>query len=112
LNTWPLHTGGLDVDREFDGMTTERFLTRPEAAALMRLDPRTLGNLAAAGDGPPYLKTARLRGKALYRESDVIAYLERNGRRGQPVTSSTGTGTTSSSARAKSPRRRKSTSKG
>jgi len=90
---------------------TERFLTRPEAAALMRLDPRTLGNLAAAGDGPPYLKTARLRGKALYRESDVIAYLERNGR-GQPAASSKGTGTTSSSARAKSPRRRKATIKG
>ncbi len=92
-------------------MTTERFLTRPEAAALMRLDPRTLGNLAAAGDGPPYLKTARLRGKALYRLADVIAYLERNGR-GQPATSSTGSDTTSSSARPKSPRRRKATSKG
>ncbi len=93
-------------------MTSERFLTRPEAAALMRLNVRTLGNLAAMNppQGPPYLKTARLRGKALYRESDVIAYMERNGR-GQPATSSTGSDTTSSSARPKSPRRRKAASK-
>lgn len=90
---------------------SERFLTRPEAAALCRLNTRTLGNLAAAGEGPPYLKTARLRGKALYREADVVAWLERNGR-GQPATSSTASGTTSSSARPATPRRRKATSKG
>lgn len=89
----------------------ERFLTRPEAAALMRLNTRTLGNLAAAGEGPPYLKTARLRGKCLYRESDVVAWLERNGR-GQPATSGTVNGTSSSSPRPKSRRRRKVTSKG
>lgn len=93
---------------------SERFLTRPEAAALCRLNARTLGNLAAMNppQGPPYLKTARLRGKALYRESDVVAWLERNGR-GQPAASSTASGTTSVSAKPRSPRRRKAaTSKG
>lgn len=90
---------------------SERFLTRPEAAAICRLNARTLGNLAAAGEGPPYLKTARLRGKALYRESDVVAWLERNGR-GQPATSSTASDTTSVTARPTTPRRRKATSKG
>lgn len=56
------------------------FLTRTEAAALMRLNPRTLGNLAAKRQGPPYMKTSVLAGRALYRRSDVIAFLESNGR--------------------------------
>ena len=90
---------------------SERFLTRPEAAALCRLHTRTLSNLAAAGEGPPYLKTARLRGKALYREADLLRWLEANGR-GQPTASSTASGTTSVSAKPRSSRRRKATSKG
>lgn len=89
----------------------ERFLTRTEVAALVRLCPRTLGNLAAAGDGPAYVRTGQVRGRALYRESDVLSWLERNGR-GQPAASSTDSGTTSSSAKAKPQRRRKATSKG
>ncbi len=58
------------------------FLSRAEAAALCRLNPRTLGNLAAMKppQGPPYMKTARLRGKTLYRRSAVVAWLESNGR--------------------------------
>jgi hypothetical protein len=48
----------------------------------VRLNPRTLGNLAAMKppQGPPYMKTARLRGKTLYRRSALIAWLEANGR--------------------------------
>jgi hypothetical protein len=60
----------------------ETFLTRSETARLMRLAPSTLRNLAAMKppQGPPYMKTARLRGRALYRKSEVIAYMEGNGR--------------------------------
>ncbi len=90
---------------------TERFLTRTEVAQMVRLDVRTLGNLAAAGSGPPYLRTGRVRGRTLYREADVVAWLQGNAR-SQPATSSTAKGTTSSSARPKSPRRRKAASKG
>jgi hypothetical protein len=63
------------------GMNDDEFLTRTEAAALVRLNPRTLGNLAAKKppQGPPYMKTARLRGKTLYRRSALIAWLEGNG---------------------------------
>jgi hypothetical protein len=62
------------------GMGDDVFLTRTEAAALMRLNPRTLANLAAQHAGPPYMKTARLRGKTLYRRSEVVRYMEVNGR--------------------------------
>jgi hypothetical protein len=60
----------------------ETFLTRSETARLMRLAPSTLRNLAAMKppQGPPYMKTARLRGRTLYRKSEVIAYMEGNGR--------------------------------
>ena len=59
----------------------DRLLTRAEAAAMMRLSPGGLANLHARGEGPAYLKTARLRGKALYRRDAVLAYLESNGRK-------------------------------
>ena len=56
-------------------------LTRKEAAALMRLSgPAALSNMHARGEGPAYMKTARLRGKALYRREVVLAYLEGNGK--------------------------------
>jgi hypothetical protein len=60
------------------------FLTRTEAAALMRLNPRTLDNLAAKKKGPPYMRTSMLCGRALYRRSAVIAYLEACGRQTDP----------------------------
>jgi hypothetical protein len=63
----------------------DRLLTRAEAAAMMRLSPGGLANLHARGEGPAYLKTARIRGKALYRPEVVMAYLESNGRK--PTTS-------------------------
>ncbi len=90
---------------------TERFLTRTEVAQMVRLDVRTLGNLASAGSGPPYLRTGRVRGRTLYRERDVVAWLQDNAR-GQPATSSLASSTASSSPRPKSPRRRKAASKG
>jgi len=93
---------------------SEHFLTRVEAAHMMRLDPATLGNLAAKRQGPPYMKTARTRGKALYRKTDVLAYLQANGR--ACGGSSTATSSTSKAsgkpARATSTRRRKTASAG
>lgn len=70
-------------------MDHDPFLTRAEAAALMHLSPRTLGNLASMKppQGPAYMKTAALRGKTLYRRSAVVAYLEANGRGAGRVTS-------------------------
>jgi hypothetical protein len=58
----------------------DQFLTRTEAARLMRLHPRTLGNLAAKRprQGPPFMKTSALAGRALYRRSAVIAFMEQN----------------------------------
>ena len=56
----------------------DQFLTRTEAARLMRLNPRTLGNLAAKRQGPPYMKTSALAGRALYRRSAVIQFMEQN----------------------------------
>jgi hypothetical protein len=90
----------------------EKFLTRTEVASLCRLNPRTLGNLASAGDGPPYVRTGQVRGRALYKEADVLSWLERNAR-GQAAALSTASDTTGSSAKAKPQRRRKAaTSKG
>lgn len=59
---------------------THDLLTRTEAAALMRVSPGALSNMHARGEGPAYMKTARLRGKALYRREAVLAYLEGNGK--------------------------------
>lgn len=84
----------------------DKFLTRTEVASLCRLAPRTLGNLASAGDGPAYVRTGQVRGRALYRESDVLSWLERNTRT-QTAASSPASSRTSSSAKAKTPRRRK-----
>lgn len=54
-----------------------KFLTRREAADMLRMAPGTLSNLAARGEGPPFCKTAaRHGGRALYRESDLVKYLE------------------------------------
>ena len=65
-------------------VSDDPFLTRTEAAALMRLNPRTLDNLAAKKKGPPYMRTSLLCGRALYRRSAVIAYLEACGRQTDP----------------------------
>lgn len=55
-----------------------KFLTRREAADMMRVVPATLCNMAARGEGPPFLKTSRTNGgRTLYREADILAYLER-----------------------------------
>jgi aminoglycoside phosphotransferase len=56
----------------------DRLLTRSEAAKVLRMSPGTLCNLAMSGRGPAYYKTADSSGgRALYREADLLAYLER-----------------------------------
>lgn len=53
------------------------FLRTPEAAALLRLSPRTLEKHRTTGTGPVYLKVG---GTILYREADLLTWVE-NGRR-------------------------------
>lgn len=61
-----------------------KFLTRREAADMLRMAPGTLSNLATRGEGPPFCKTAaRHGGRTLYREADLVRYLER---RAGPIT--------------------------
>jgi hypothetical protein len=46
------------------------FLTRTEAAALLRLDPRSLDNMRQRGTGPLYVKHGS---RVFYRQTDVLA---------------------------------------
>jgi predicted DNA-binding transcriptional regulator AlpA len=48
-------------------------LTVHEAAGYLRLSPKSLQRLRGAGDGPRYI---RLKGKVLYRESDLDRWLD------------------------------------
>jgi predicted DNA-binding transcriptional regulator AlpA len=49
-------------------------LTSREAAAFLRLSPRTLDRLRVEGGGPRYLK---LRRSIRYRQSDLASWLDR-----------------------------------
>lgn len=57
--------------------TPIRFLRTPEAAALLRLSPRTLEKHRTTGTGPAYRKVG---GTVLYLEADLWAWTE-GGRR-------------------------------
>lgn len=50
----------------------EQYLTRAEAAEILRSSTDTLARWAYKGEGPRYVVT---RGKALYRRSDIEAWL-------------------------------------
>jgi hypothetical protein len=52
---------------------SEELLTRPEAAALLRVKPATLGQWAYRGCGPKFLRPDG--GRCLYRQSDLDAWL-------------------------------------
>jgi hypothetical protein len=54
-------------------MTTQ-FLTRAEAAALMGLATKTLSNWTARGYGPKVYNPTG--GRALYKEQEVVAFIE------------------------------------
>lgn len=53
--------------------TPMRFLRTPEAAALLRLSPRTLEKHRTAGTGPAYRKVG---GTVLYLETDLWDWTE------------------------------------
>ena len=54
------------------------FLTTIEVAEMLRLSRRTLEGMRVAGTGPRYLKAGTgKRSRVLYREADVLAWLER-----------------------------------
>jgi len=56
----------------------EPFLTEPEAAEMLRVSPRTLRRWRQLGTGPPVAGYAGRR--ALYRRSDLLAWLRRTKR--------------------------------
>jgi hypothetical protein len=61
--------------------TSPIWLTRPEAAIYCGLSARTLENMAVLGKGPGFRKPARV---ALYRVSDLVAWIEGTGSRATP----------------------------
>jgi hypothetical protein len=58
-------------------MTTEALYLTVEAAARLRLSPRTLERFRVSGDGPRYVKAGPgKRARVLYRQSDLDAWLK------------------------------------
>jgi hypothetical protein len=56
---------------------SERFLTTPEAAAMLRLSPRTLEKIRVEGCGPKFHKAGRgIRAKVLYRPADIMEWIK------------------------------------
>jgi predicted DNA-binding transcriptional regulator AlpA len=54
------------------------FLTTIEVAEMLRLSRRTLERMRVEGTGPRYLKAGPgKRARVLYREADVVTWLER-----------------------------------
>ena len=62
-------------------VSTEPFLTEPEAAEVIRVSARTLRRWRVQGTGPPVAGYAGRR--ALYRRSELLAWLRRH-ERGDP----------------------------
>ncbi len=65
-------------------MTTDQdeqnlYLTSAEAAQLLKLSNRTLERMRVTGDGPPFMKAGSgKRSRVLYKQSDIIGWLESN----------------------------------
>jgi predicted DNA-binding transcriptional regulator AlpA len=51
-------------------------LTRAQAAARLGLSPKTLKRYASEGRGPRYCRTGDVRGRVMYRVSDIAEWLE------------------------------------
>jgi len=62
---------------EFYSLPPEAVFDRPTAAAVRYVSPATLEAEAIKGGGPPYTRIGR---RALYRKSDLLAWMEKNGR--------------------------------
>lgn len=65
------------------GMTT--LYTRDEAARRLHVAPNTLRRWAHLGRGPRFVRTGDVRGRTLYAEDDLAAWLEQ--RKQTPATS-------------------------
>lgn len=55
-----------------DEKVTSLFLTRPEAAAYLKMTPESLSNLHSQGKGPTYHKKM---GRVYYLEQDLIEWI-------------------------------------
>jgi hypothetical protein len=71
---WPSRPpgGNGSTARPSDG---DRYLLSKEAAAYLRLSHRTLERYRVQGQGPCYLKMHGKRGRVLYRQSDLDAWI-------------------------------------
>ena len=59
---------------------TIKLLTTAEAAAFLRLSPRTLEDMRLNGTGPRYNKLGpSKRARVVYREEDLLAWVNRYG---------------------------------
>lgn len=67
-------------------MTT--LYTRDEAARRLHVAPNTLRRWAHLGRGPRFVRTGDVRGRTLYAEDDLAAWLEQ--RKQTPVTATKG----------------------
>lgn len=68
-------SGGADTSTP--RVSEPEYLDTTEAAALLRLSPRTLERMRVEGCGPPYLKAGRgIRAKVLYKPDQVRAWVE------------------------------------
>lgn len=54
------------------------YVDRKTAAAARYVTPETLESEAIKGGGPPYIRVGR---RALYRKGDLLAWMERTGRK-------------------------------
>jgi len=59
-----------------DIQPAEPFYTRAEAAARLGVTKQTLAKWASAKVGPSYSRSGDVRGRVLYRESDLQAWLD------------------------------------
>lgn len=54
---------------------TDKLLTRPEAAVVLRVRPATMARWAARGIGPTYSRSGDRRGRCLYRRADLAEWI-------------------------------------
>ena len=66
-------TDGRAIGGDTDARQQSELLTRPEAAALLRVKPATLGQWAFRGTGPRFFRPDN--GRALYRRADLADWL-------------------------------------
>ncbi len=61
-------------------MASSHYLTTDEAAKLLHISARTLERYRVTGGGPRFMKAGNSkRSRVLYKQADIIAWLEGNG---------------------------------